>query len=79
MAQHNTSWGILMTRDLVENTMAYVRKELTEIAQMLSWSDGSELRRLTTRQSRLIAELDRLTMIRHAMRPDTHEPGVIAN
>jgi hypothetical protein len=56
-----------MTRQLVDDTMTYVRQELTRISQDLTWADGAEAQRLYVRQSRLTAELDRLGIMRQTL------------
>ncbi len=65
---------ITMTRQIVDDTMAYVRQELTRISQDMTWADGAEAQRLEVRQSRLAAELDRLSMMRQSLASDVKLP-----
>lgn len=53
-----------MDRRLLDDTIMYVRKELTRIHQDLTWADGSHAESLKVRQMRLLAELDRLESLR---------------
>jgi hypothetical protein len=59
-----------MTRQLVDDTMNYVRKELTRIAHESNWADGIEAQRLNVRRMRLVAELERLGMLRQSIQQD---------
>jgi len=54
-----------MNNRLLDDTIAYVRKELTNIHQDLTWADGAKAETLQTRQTRLLAEFDRLESMRH--------------
>jgi|GEM_PF-4889706 len=49
-----------MTKQLIDDTIVYLRKELTRINFDLTWADGAQAVALQTRQKRLMAELDRL-------------------
>ena len=49
-----------MEMQLLDETITYVRKELTRIHLDLTWADGVQAESLQTRQSRLMAELNRL-------------------
>jgi hypothetical protein len=62
-----------MTRQLVDDTMDYIRKELTTLSQQSHWADGAEAQRLCVRRLRLIAELDRLALVRQTIQIDTSE------
>ena len=53
-----------MDRQLLDDTITYVRKELTSIHQDLTWADGSQAESFKVRQMRLLAELDRLESLR---------------
>lgn len=53
-----------MDRQLLDDTITYVRKELTSIHQDLTWADGSQAESFRVRQMRLLAELDRLESLR---------------
>ncbi|MCS6774591.1 MAG: hypothetical protein RMM31_11555 [Anaerolineae bacterium] len=66
-----------MTRQMLDDTIAYVRKELTNIHQDLTWADGAQAEAFRVRQARLLAELDRLEAIRRTIgvSPNTQEEG----
>jgi hypothetical protein len=53
-----------MDRQVLDETIHYVRKELTRIHEDLTWADGAQAQSLETRKSRLAAELDRLESMR---------------
>jgi hypothetical protein len=54
-----------MHRQLLDDTISYLRKELTGIYQDLTWADGSQAESFKVRQVRLLAELERLESLRH--------------
>ncbi|MFN4293070.1 MAG: hypothetical protein ACK4JD_02950 [Thermoflexales bacterium] len=56
-----------MTRQLLDETIAYLRKELTSIHHDLTWADGAQAESFRMRQIRLLAELDRLEALRRTM------------
>ncbi|PJF48043.1 MAG: hypothetical protein D6709_07430 [Chloroflexi bacterium] len=56
-----------MTRQLLDETIAYLRKELTSIHYDLTWADGAQAESFRVRQMRLLAELDRLEALRRTM------------
>lgn len=56
-----------MTRQLLDETIAYLRKELTSIHHDLTWADGAQAEAFRVRQIRLLAELDRLEALRRSM------------
>jgi hypothetical protein len=62
-----------MTRQLVDDTMDYIRRELTTLSQQSNWADGAEAQRLNVRRLRLIAELDRLALVRQSIQTETPE------
>ncbi len=53
-----------MDNRLLDDTITYVRKELTAIHHDLTWADGAQAESFRTRQTRLMAELDRLESLR---------------
>lgn len=55
-----------MTKQIIDETLSYVRRELTRLSEDLMWADGAEAERLRTRRSRLVAELDRLELMRQS-------------
>jgi uncharacterized small protein (DUF1192 family) len=67
-----------MNKQVVDETIAYVQKELTRIHQDLTWADGSQAESYQVRAARLVAELDRLEAIRRAS-PATRPMGSPAN
>jgi hypothetical protein len=58
-----------MTKQLIDDTLVYVRRELTRLSEDLTWADGAEAERLSTRRSRLLAERDRLEYLRQSAAP----------
>ena len=58
-----------MTQQLLDDTIAYVRKELTGIHESLTWADGAQAETFRMRQARLRAELDRLESLRNVVGP----------
>ena len=55
-----------MTKQLIDETLTYVRRELTRLSEDLTWADGLEAERMRTRHTRLVAELDRLELMRQS-------------
>ncbi len=55
-----------MNRQLLDETIAYLKKELTNICYDLTWAEGIQAEAFKTRQARLMAELDRLEMLRRS-------------
>jgi hypothetical protein len=55
---------INMDRQVLDETITYVKKELTRIHQDLTWADGSQAEAYKLRSARLAAELDRLESMR---------------
>ena len=53
-----------MNKQVLDETIAYVKKELTRIHQDLTWADGSQAESYKLRSARLAAELDRLESMR---------------
>jgi hypothetical protein len=53
-----------MDNRLLDDTISYVRKELTAIHNDLTWADGVQAESFKVRRSRLMAELDRLESLR---------------
>jgi len=53
-----------MNRQLLDETIAYLKKELTNVYHDLTWAEGVQAEVFRTRQARLMAELDRLEMLR---------------
>lgn len=53
-----------MDKQVLDETIAYVKKELTRIHQDLTWADGSQEQSYKLRSARLAAELDRLESMR---------------
>jgi hypothetical protein len=53
-----------MNRQLLDETIAYLKKELTNVYHDLTWAEGIQAEVFRTRQARLMAELDRLEMLR---------------
>lgn len=53
-----------MEKQVLDETIAYVKKELTRIHQDLTWADGSQAESYRLRSARLVAELDRLESMR---------------
>ena len=49
-----------MNKQHIDQQIDYVRHELTRISQELVYQDGTQLQMLRVRQSRLVAELERL-------------------
>ena len=49
-----------MNKQHIDQQTEYIRHELTHISQELLYQDGSQLQMLRVRQSRLMAELERL-------------------
>jgi hypothetical protein len=49
-----------MDKQHIDQQIEYVRHELTRISQELVYLDGTQLQMLRVRQSRLVAELERL-------------------
>lgn len=56
-----------MNKQLLDDTIAYIRKELTSIHHDLTWADGTQAEAFRVRQIRLQAELDRLEALRRSM------------
>ncbi|BCX03634.1 MAG: hypothetical protein KatS3mg053_1572 [Candidatus Roseilinea sp.] len=56
-----------MNRQLLDETIAYLRKELTSIHHDLTWADGVQAESFRVRQIRLRAELDRLEALRRTI------------
>lgn len=56
-----------MDRQVLDETINYVQKELTRIHEDLTWADGSQAQSFETRKARLVAELERLESIRRAV------------
>ncbi|MFC1465484.1 MAG: hypothetical protein ACFLMY_11625 [Candidatus Brachytrichaceae bacterium NZ_4S206] len=56
-----------MNRQLLDETIAYLRKELTSIHHDLTWADGVQAESFRVRQIRLLAELDRLEALRRTV------------
>lgn len=56
-----------MNRQLLDETIAYLRKELTSIHHDLTWADGAQAESFRVRQVRLLAELDRLEALRRTV------------
>ncbi len=61
--------GGQMNRKIVDETLAYVRQELTRLTQDLTWADGLQAEAFRVRKARLLAELDRLESLRRVL-PD---------
>lgn len=57
----------MMNKQLLDDTIAYIRKELTSIHHDLTWADGTQAEAFRVRQIRLQAELDRLEALRRSM------------
>jgi len=55
-----------MNKQLLDETIAYLKKELTNIYHDLTWAEGIQAETFKTRQARLMAELDRLEMLRRS-------------
>ncbi len=55
-----------MNKQLLDETIAYLKKELTNIYYDLTWAEGIQAEAFRTRQARLMAELDRLEMLRRS-------------
>ncbi len=55
-----------MNKQLLDETIAYLKKELTNIYHDLTWAEGIQAEAFRTRQARLMAELDRLEMLRRS-------------
>jgi hypothetical protein len=55
---------ITTNRQLLEETIAYLKKELINVYHDLTWAEGIQAEAFRTRQARLMAELDRLEMLR---------------
>lgn len=55
-----------MERQVLDETIGYVQKELTRIHHDLTWADGAQAESYKTRQARLAAELDRLEAMRRS-------------
>lgn len=53
-----------MDRQVLDETIAYVKKELTRIHHDMTWADGSQAESFKLRSARLAAELDRLESMR---------------
>lgn len=53
-----------MNKQLLDDTITYLRKELTSIHLDLTWADGTQAEALHVRQMRLLAELERLESLR---------------
>ena len=67
---HISERGLEVTRvnpQILDDTIAYLRRELTGIHQDLTWADGARAEALRVRQARLVAELERLESMRRAM------------
>ncbi len=60
-----------MDKRVLDETIAYVQRELTRIHNELTWADGSQAESFKMRKARLAAELERLEMIRRSM-PSQH-------
>ena len=58
-----------MQPQLIDDTISYVRKELTRLHQDLMWADGVQEESYRTRQTRLQAELNRLESLRRMTGP----------
>jgi hypothetical protein len=56
-----------MDKQVLDETIAYVQKELTRIHEDLTWADGSQAEAFRVRKTRLVAELDRLESIRRSV------------
>jgi len=56
-----------MNKQLLDETIAYLRKELTSIHHDLTWADGTQAESFRVRQIRLLAELDRLEALRRTL------------
>ncbi len=56
-----------MNRQLLDETIAYLKKELTSVYHDLTWAEGIQAEAFRTRQARLLAELDRLEMLRRTL------------
>ncbi len=56
-----------MNRQLLDETIAYIRKELTSIHYDLTWADGMQAESFRARQIRLLAELERLEALRRTV------------
>ncbi len=56
-----------LNRRIVDETLAYVRQELTRLAQDLTWADGAQAETFRVRRARLLAELDRLESLRRTL------------
>jgi hypothetical protein len=55
-----------MNKQLLDETIAYLKKELANIYYDLTWAEGIQAEAFRTRQARLMAELDRLEMLRRS-------------
>jgi hypothetical protein len=64
LARH---FKIAMNKQLLDETIAYLRKELTSIHHDLTWADGTQAEAFRVRQIRLLAELDRLEALRRTL------------
>lgn len=53
-----------MDKHVLDETIVYVKKEITRIHQDLTWADGSQAESYKLRSARLAAELDRLESMR---------------
>ncbi len=58
-----------MNRQVLENAIAYIRRELTRIHHELTCADGAQADALLVRRARLTAELERLESIRYTVLP----------
>ena len=52
-----------MSKQQVDQQIAFVRRELTRLNQEISFNEGVQAQMLRVRQNRLIAELERLEAV----------------